>query len=85
MKSFVDTSRGREFITHGINNNFDDQPVNYNDVLGIMIDIRPTTGMILTFFRSTAGMIVMFSTFATILIGLYISFLLSNDIRSVGK
>ena len=85
VKSFKDTEGGRIYITRGINNTFDDAEVNFNDVLGIKVHVAPVLGDIVVFFRSTPGMIVMFSLFALVIAGIYFSFVLSNNIRAVGK
>ena len=85
VKSFKDTESGRVYITRGVNNNFDDKEINFNDILGIKYSVKPILGRVITFFRTTGGMIFMFSMFAIIFASIYISFLLSNDIRATGK
>ena len=85
VKSFEDTESGRVYTTHGINTTFDDAPVNFNNVLGIKCRVASALGDIVVFFRSTFGMIVMFSMFALILAGIYFSFAYSNHIKAVGK
>jgi len=85
VKSFTDTEKGREYITRGVNNSFDDDPVNFNNILGIKINQSTTAGNVIMFLRSGIGMVVLFTFFGVIIAGLYISFKLSNDIRAVGK
>jgi len=85
VKSFKDTESGRIYITRGINNTFDDDEVNFNDILGVKVCVAPILGDIVVFFRSVPGMIVMFSLFALVIAGIYFSFVLSNGIRAVGK
>ncbi|MBQ9790044.1 MAG: signal peptidase I [Clostridia bacterium] len=87
VKSYVDTENGREYTTYGINvpQGDDDDPVNFNNILGVRIKTLTTLGSIVTFFRSTVGLIVFFAIFAVLIGGIYVSFVFSNDIRAVGK
>lgn len=85
VKSFKDTDAGRVYTTRGANNLFDDEPVNFNDVLGVKVRVAPVLGDIVMFFRSVVGMIVMFSLFAGIIVGIYFSLKVSNNIKAVGK
>ena len=85
VKSFEDTESGRVYTTRGINNSFDDSPVNFNDIQGIKINSSRPIGNIIVFLRSGIGLVVLFLFFGLIIAGLYISFAYSNDIRAVGK
>ena len=85
VKSFEDTESGRVYITRGVNTTFDDAPLNFNNIMGVKVRVAPILGDIVTFFRSPGGMIVLFSFFALLIAGIYISFIFSNDIRAVGK
>ena len=85
VKSFEDTESGRVYITRGVNTTFDDAPLNFNNIMGVKVKVSPVLGDIVTFFRSPGGMIVLFSFFAVLIAGIYISFIFSNDIRAVGK
>jgi len=87
VKSFEDTENGREYITYGINvpqgNDLD--TVNYNNIIGLRIATSESLGEVIMFLRSPSGMVVMFSVFALMFAGVFVSFRLSNDIRAVGK
>ena len=85
VTSFEDTESGRMYTTKGVNNIFYDEPVNFNNVLGVKKAVKPILGDIVVFFRSVPGMIVMFSFFGLVMAGIFISFKVSNDIRAVGK
>lgn len=85
VKSFEDTESGRVYTTRGVNTSFDDAPLNFNNIMGVKVRVAPILGDIVTFFRSPGGMIVLFSFFAVLIAGIYISFIFSNDIRAVGK
>ena len=85
VRSYEDTEEGRVYITRGINTTFYDDPINFNNILGVKIRVDAGLGKIVTFFRSTVGMITMFSFFAALFVGFYFSFKYSNDIRAVGK
>lgn len=82
---FEDTESGRIYTTRGVNNHFDDEPLNFNNIMGIKVHVSILLGDIVTFLRSTVGMIVLFSFFALLIAGIYVSFFFSNDIRAVGK
>jgi len=87
VMSFVDGETGREYTTYGINvpQGADSGTVNYNNIIGVRLKTLVLLGDIVTFFRSTVGMIVMFGMFAVLIAGIYVSFAVSNDIRAVGK
>lgn len=82
---FEDTESGRVYTTRGVNNTFDDEPLNFNNIMGIMVHVSVVLGDVVTFLRSTGGMFVLFSFFALLIAGIYVSFFFSNDIRAVGK
>lgn len=87
VRTYNDTDNGREYTTYGINvpQGDDSEPVNFNNVLGVRVKTLSVLGSIVTFFRSTVGMIVLFVIFAVFIAGIYVSFMFSNDIRAVGK
>jgi len=87
IRSFEDTENGREYTTYGINvpQGDDAGSVNYNNIIGVRIKTMSVLGDIVTFFRSTIGMIVLFVIFAVLIVGINVSFILLNDIRAVGK
>lgn len=86
IRSYADTENGREYTTRGINNMVDDDTtVNFNNIIGVKIKTLVAFGDVITFFRSTVGMIVLFLSFGLLMAGIFISFKFSNDVRAVGK
>ncbi len=87
VRSFEDTDSGREYTTYGINvpQGNDLHTVNFNNILGVRIKTMPTLGSVIMFFKSPVGMVVLFAIFAGLLSGIFLTFRMLNDIRSVGK
>lgn len=86
VQKYEDDEDGREYTTRGIHNVLNDEnTVNYNNIIGVKVAVAHTLGQMVTFFRSTIGIIVLVLTFGAIVFGIYVSFRLSNDIRAVGK
>lgn len=74
------------FITKGTHMNAPDQgTVNINDVLGIRVKTSHFLGVIISFFRTTVGVITLFGIFALFASIIYICFRVSNDIKYTGK
>jgi len=74
------------YITKGVANpNADQGAVKFKDVIGVRVKTLNTLGNIVSYFRTSYGIITFLAIFVTIIVVFNISFRLSDDIRAVGK
>jgi len=75
-----------EFVTKGVDvSTADTFTVPFSNVIGVRIATARALGQAITFFRTPFGLIVFIGIVGLFAFGFYISFRMSNDIRSIGN
>lgn len=77
-------SGDKQFITKGVNNASADQLiVEFEQVVGIKVKVLPTVGKMVVFFRSPGGIVLFVSMFIATIVGFYIAFAKSENIKYI--
>lgn len=87
IQGIIQNSNGEDvYITKGINNTSSDQlPVEFNSIVGKNIATLSIVGNAIIFFRTIPGIILLVVLFACIVVGFYIAFRMSEDIKAFDK
>ena len=74
-----------EYITRGVHNAVADSgSVAFEDIIGIRVATVSWLGQTVMFFRTPYGIITFLVIFVVVMLVIYYSFKLSDDIRAVG-
>ena len=82
----VEKNGSVEYVTKGINvSTADTFTVPFANVIGVRIATAKVLGQAITFFRTPVGIVVFVGIIAAFAFGFYMSFKMSNDIRSLNN